>query len=87
MSLLFASHKVAAQRGDGLRPELLRLLENSKAEKEAAKPALKIVAPKLARVRSAVRGTSLPGCLTGRNSLTVEIPYLFEGKEWSKDNG
>jgi len=44
MSLLLALHKVAAQRGDGLRPELLRLLENSKAEEEAAKPALKIVA-------------------------------------------
>ena len=43
MSLLLALHKVAAQRGDGLRPELLRLLENSKAEKEAAKPVLKIV--------------------------------------------
>jgi hypothetical protein len=33
MSLLLALHKVAAQRGDRLRPELLRLLENSKAEK------------------------------------------------------
>jgi hypothetical protein len=43
MSLFLALHKVAAQRGDGLRPELLRLLEHSKAAEEAAKRALKIV--------------------------------------------
>ena len=37
MSLLLALPKIAAERGDGLRPELLRLLENPKTEKEAAK--------------------------------------------------
>jgi hypothetical protein len=43
MTLFLAFHKIAAQRGDGLRPELLRLLENAKAEAEATKPAMKIV--------------------------------------------
>jgi hypothetical protein len=42
MSLLLALHKIAAERGDGLRAELLRLLENAKAEADAAKPVLKI---------------------------------------------
>jgi hypothetical protein len=30
-----AFHAIAAQRGEGLRPELLRLLENSAADVEA----------------------------------------------------
>jgi hypothetical protein len=34
MSLL-ALHKIAAQRSDGLHPELLRLLERSTADAEA----------------------------------------------------
>jgi hypothetical protein len=32
MMLLLALHKIAAQRSDGLRPELLRLLERSQAD-------------------------------------------------------
>jgi hypothetical protein len=32
MMLLLALHKIAAARGDGLRPELLRLLEHSQAD-------------------------------------------------------
>lgn len=32
MMLLLALHKIAAKRGDGLRPELLRLLEGSQAD-------------------------------------------------------
>jgi hypothetical protein len=32
MMLLLALHKIAAQRGDGLRPELLRLLERSQSD-------------------------------------------------------
>jgi hypothetical protein len=32
MMLLLALHKIAAARGDGLRPELLRLLERSNAD-------------------------------------------------------
>jgi hypothetical protein len=32
MMLLLALHKIAAERGDGLRPELLRLLERSQAD-------------------------------------------------------
>jgi hypothetical protein len=35
MMLLLALHKIAAERGDGLRPELLRLLERSHADLEA----------------------------------------------------
>jgi hypothetical protein len=32
MMLLLALHRIAAARGDGLRPELLRLLERSQAD-------------------------------------------------------
>jgi hypothetical protein len=32
MKLLLALHKIAAARGDGLRPELLRLLESPQAD-------------------------------------------------------
>jgi hypothetical protein len=38
MSLLLALQKIA-KPGDGLHPELVRLLENSRAEKEAPKRA------------------------------------------------
>jgi hypothetical protein len=42
MMSLLALHHIAAQRGDGLRPELVKLLENSRAitEAEPASPAI-----------------------------------------------
>jgi hypothetical protein len=48
MSLLFALHHVAAQRGDGLHPDLIRLLRRSETDaamiqrkpNRAAEPAL-----------------------------------------------
>ena len=39
MMLLLALHKIAAQRGDWLRPELLRLLERSKDDSETNRAA------------------------------------------------
>jgi hypothetical protein len=39
MSLLLALHKIAAERGDGLRPELLHLLEKAGAEAVKRAPA------------------------------------------------
>jgi hypothetical protein len=42
MMSFLALHHIAAQRGDGLRPELVKLLENSRAitEAEPASPAI-----------------------------------------------
>jgi hypothetical protein len=37
MSLLSPLHAIAAQRGEGLRPELVRLLERSKVASEPRK--------------------------------------------------
>ena len=34
MLLLSALHRIAAQRGEGLRPELIRLLQHAKADPE-----------------------------------------------------
>ncbi len=38
MTSLLSLHKIAAQRGDGLRPELVRLLEQSGASAAAYRP-------------------------------------------------
>jgi hypothetical protein len=42
MMSFLALHRIAAERGDGLRPELLKLLERSRAitEAEPASPAM-----------------------------------------------
>jgi hypothetical protein len=39
MTLLASLHAIAAQRGDGLRPELIRLLEKSNANSGAGSAA------------------------------------------------
>ena len=43
MMSFLALHHIAAQRGDGLRPELVKLLESSRAitEAEPASPAIR----------------------------------------------
>lgn len=53
MQLLFNLHAIAAQRGDGLRPELLRLAKGDQADQNtppplnASLPTLKNEAPEL----------------------------------------
>jgi hypothetical protein len=39
MSLLFAVHYIAAQLGDGLRPELIRLLQQPKSSSKVVRAA------------------------------------------------
>jgi hypothetical protein len=43
MKSLLALHAIASQRGDGLRPELLALLERLRTEAALPEPMLKVV--------------------------------------------